>query len=431
MGESVIKKLGNVFYGWNIVGIAVMMGILGTGLSAYSNGIMLPYLADTLADGSRGEIALGYSIVTIVAAIIAPAVGRFVDTHSPRKAILIGIVITAVSYVMIARVQSVWQFFLAKGVVFGVGITLIGPLTRNRVVINWFDHWRGRALGISVLGASLAGIFFPPIINTIVNELGWRLTFLVFALATGAILLPLVYFLMKDRPEDIGEVRDGHNYVNRAEVRPVQSDLEEREWTWQGLIKNPTFWAIGLIFGPMVCVYLAIMVHLFGHIVDMGLTTERAALVLSTVAILSAIGKPVIGLMADFLGARITIWIALVSQILALVLFTQISLFWQCLVAASLFGFGYAALSSMRTFAISTSLGNRSLGAALGLLKWLELPFAVVASPLAGFVYDNTGSYNAAFLTFTVFLGLACIGPFFIRAGGAIERRAQNAPQPL
>ena len=45
----------------------------------------------------------------------------------------------------------------------------------------------------------------------------------------------------------------------------------------------------------------------------------------------------------------------------------------------------------------------KSLGSANGLLSWIELPFAALASPIAGFVFDATGSYDAAFLVFGAF----------------------------
>ena len=73
-------------------------------------------------------------------------------------------------------------------------------------------------------------------------------------------------------------------------------------------------------------------------------------------------------------------------------------------ITAVIFGFGYAALSSMRTFALAQAFGMKSLGSANGLLSWIELPFAALASPIAGFVFDATGSYDGAFLVFAGFL---------------------------
>ncbi len=407
-----------LFYGWYIVVAAVVVGFLTTGLSGYANGILLPSLADTLADGSRGEISIGFSITTVMAAIIAPIAGRLGDKYSPRIILLIGACLIALAYVGIALSQNLWQFYLAKGIVFGIGITMAGPTIRSLIVARWFDSWRGRALGVSVLGASIAGVFLPLILNEMVTLLGWRNTVFVFAFAVTVLLIPTIWFVMKDRPEDIGEVRDGHAEASKKTTDIVSDRADDdKVLSWMEMIKQRSFWAAGLCFGPMTCVYIAISVHMFGHATNSGLSNEQAALVLSAIALASVIGKPIMGFLADTIGARATTWLSLALQGSALLLFTASSEFWHFLATASMHGLGYAAFSPMRTYVLSTSLGMGSLGSSVGLLKWIELPFGIVASPLAGFVYDATGSYDFAFTVFAGFIAVGAIGPFFFRDG--------------
>lgn len=418
--------VSQIFYGWIIVGICVVLGFVGTGLFSFSNGIFLPSLADSLADGSRMQISIGFSGVAVVSALISPALGRYLDRHSPRRVMLIGAAVLALSYLLLATVQTVWQFYLVVGLGFGVGISFLGTITRNRSVLYWFDHWRGRAVGIAVLGASFSGIVFPPVVNALIETGGWRSSYIVFAVANFVILTPLIYFLMKDRPEEIGEVRDGHRYVTTHDNRQADDPQDSKQWTVRELLLSVQFWSIGGIFGPMVCVYYAIMVHLYGHLLDRGLSPGEAAFVLSFTALFSAIGKPILGFLADFIGARSTIWMSLLAQAVALYGFTLADTYWQSVVAAAIYGFGYSGLTPLRTFAVSTSIGSSSLGVTSGLLRWVELPFVLLASPLAGFVHDATGSYNLAFMTLASLLIASCIGPFFIRAGGAWERHKQQ-----
>ena len=65
----------------------------------------------------------------------------------------------------------------------------------------------------------------------------------------------------------------------------------------------------------------------------------------------------------------------------------------------------------------------QTFAAATGVLRIVELPLVISASPLAGLIYDATGSYRIAFLVLAGLMALACVGPLFIRAGGARERR--------
>lgn len=420
------KSPAGFFYGWVVVAVAACLGFLGTGFYSYSRGVFLPHLAEEIGDGSRFAIAMGFSVAGVTTALLAPFVGRILDRHSPRRVILAGIVAVTVAYLLLAGAETLWQYFLIVGLGMGIGMAGMGGLAWHRSVISWFDHWRGRAIAIAVMGASLAGIMMPPLVTVLVAELGWRGGFVVFALVTGGTLLPLVYFLMKDRPEDIGEVRDGHRYAERH-ARDIVADPDDtRVWHWQEMIRAPAFWAIALIFGSMTCVYSAVMLHLFGHLLDIGVPAASAALVLSATALFSALGKPVVGWMSDYFGARITIWLALAMQGLALFLFASADSLLTALVAACTYGFGYSGMSPLRTFAISTAMGSASFGAASGVMRIVELPLVISASPLAGFIYDATGSYRIAFLILCGLMAVACAGPFFIRAGGARERRRKQ-----
>ncbi len=427
--EYAIKRFDGFFYGWVIVGICMLLGFLGTGFYSYSRGVFLPSLAETLAAGSRLQIALGFSWAAIVGACVSPALGRFLDQHSPRLVILCGILLVSVSYLLLGSAQTLWQFYLIVGLGFGIGMSCMGGMAWHRSVIFWFDHWRGRAIAVAVMGASIAGIMMPPLVTALVDGYGWRAGYYTFAVSTAVTLLPLVYFLMKDRPEDVGEVRDGRAYVARHADDMVEIADDSQPWTWQQLLQSSAFWSIGLIFGSMVCVFTAVMLHLFGHLLDLGLSTDQAALILSITALFSALGKPVVGLLSDFLGARFTIWLALLCQAAALLMLTQADTFVSSAVAAALYGFGYSGMSPLRTFAVSTSIGSHSFALATGVLRWVELPFVLAASPLAGFIYDATGSYNSAFFILSGLMLFACIGPFFIRVGGAAERRAVQARQ--
>ena len=418
---------GRFFYGWVVVAVAACLGFLGTGFYSYSRGVFLPVLAEELADGSRFAIAMGFSAAGITSALLAPFVGRILDRHSPRLVILGGTCIVTSAYLLLSGAQSLWQYYLIVGLGMGVGMTGMGGLAWHRSVISWFDHWRGRAIAIAVMGASLAGVMMPPLVTALVEAVGWRGGFATFALITGITLIPLVYFFMKDRPEEIGEVRDGHRYV-ASHTEEILDDPEDvRIWHWKEMMGAPAFWAIALIFGSMACVYSAVMLHLFGHLLDIRVDPGAAALVLSATALFAALGKPVVGWMSDYLGARITIWVALGTQALALFLFAGAESLTATFIAACTYGFGYSGMSPLRTFAISTALGSATFGSANGVLRIVELPLVISASPLAGFIYDATGSYRIAFLILSGLMLFACAGPFFIRAGGARERRRRLA----
>ena len=169
---------------------------------------------------------MGFSLAAVTGALVAPYIGKVLDSGSPRKVMLIGIVIMAAAYLSLANVANLLQYYLVVSIGMGLGIACMGGLSWHRSVISWFDHWRGRAIAFSVLGASLAGIMMPPLVTTLVAEYGWRTTYIIFAATTALALFPVVFLYMKDHPSEVGDVRDGHNYVNA------------NPWRWSRLLKT-------------------------------------------------------------------------------------------------------------------------------------------------------------------------------------------------
>ncbi len=408
--------------------VAALLSFLGTGFYSYSRGIFLPSLAEALDGGERFRISMGFSIAAVTGAIVAPYIGRYLDHGSVRKLLLLGTVIVATCYALLSMVENLVQYFLVVSIGMGVGMMCMGGQAWHRSVISWFDHWRGRAISFSVLGASLAGIAMPPLVNTLIERYGWSTAYLIFGGTTLAVLFPVIYLFMKDRPEEIGEVRDGHAYVSRHPNEIIEIDEDVRSWTFGEMYRSPAFWAIGVIFGSMTCVFTAVMMHLFSHLQDIGIDSSNAAFIMSATATFAALGKPVIGWLADYFGAKVTIWLELFCQGAALLIFGTAESVELSILAACLYGFGYAGMSPLRTFAISTALGSQTFGMATGALRFVELPFLLSASPLAAYIYDTTGNYQIAFLILVGLIGVASIAPFFIVSGGARARRARIQP---
>ena len=398
------------------------MGFLGTGFYSYSRGIFLDDLSIAIANGDRTEISFAFSSAFVMGTILAPFIGRLLDRSSPKKVLLFGIGIVTSSYLLLSQVETILQFYLVTTVGMGLGMACMGGLAWHRSIINWFDHWRGRAIALGVLGASLSGIVMPQFVPELIDNYGWQMTYGIFAISTAATLFPVVYIFMKDRPEDIGEVRDGHAYVSKLSEKEAsyQNITDQTSWTIKQMLASRAFWSIGLIFGSMSAVFNATMLHMFSHIKDMGLD---AAMVLSVTALFAATGKPIIGWLSDYAGSKVTIWLALISQVIGLFLLSQANDFSVALLAASLYGFGYSGMSPLRTFSLSTSLGSNTYATASGVLKYIEAPIVLAASPTAGYIKDVTGSYQLAFLVLAGMMLLACLGPFFIKAGGALSRR--------
>ena len=82
------------------------------------------------------------------------------------------------------------------------------------------------------------------------------------------------------------------------------------------------------------------------------------------------------------------------------------------------FGLGYGGMIVLWPLIVGHDFGRQAFGAIAGVLGTLGLSIGGALGPIiAGVLYDNTGSYDWAFLS--------CVGVFFAGAGAAAA-----APEP-
>ena len=72
----------------------------------------------------------------------------------------------------------------------------------NAVVSRWFVRRLGLALGLTALGQGLPGVILPPIIAAVLPSLGWRMIWRIGGIVIGLVILPIVVWVLRDRPTE-------------------------------------------------------------------------------------------------------------------------------------------------------------------------------------------------------------------------------------
>ena len=100
---------------------------------------------------SRAITAGAVSLQRTESGMISPFVGLFVDKFGPRRVMLAGIFATGLGFILLGRVNSLWQFYAAFALI-TVGLSFGTFLVVTATVANWFVSQRGRALAIMSAG---------------------------------------------------------------------------------------------------------------------------------------------------------------------------------------------------------------------------------------------------------------------------------------
>jgi sugar phosphate permease len=176
--------------------------------------------------------------------LFAPVWGWITARIGPRKAVSAALVIWALTCFMSA-VSSSYGMLLLSRILLGVGEAALYPITVS-LVANWFPlRERGRATSFWWIGTMIGPMLTGLVITGLIITVGWRMQFNAMGILALILPLPMVWFLITDRP-------DQHRSANAAEVRLIESGALERNEDAPGRVfqsvrsvwSNHRFWLV-------------------------------------------------------------------------------------------------------------------------------------------------------------------------------------------
>ena len=390
------------FLGWRMVALAFLAQNLAIGLSFGSFGVLIKPVAGEL-HATRAMASLGIAVIMLLMGLSGPVLGVLLARYPIRRVMSAGAVLMAGGFALAASAQSFPVFLLGFSVIGGAGCAALGVIPATTLASNWFVARAGLAIGLVSIPLFIA--ITPPLVAWIVDGYGWRAALYALAAAFVAVL-PLLQ-LVVSRPEDVGQRALGADVAAntaRADVPP------EAPRQLAAFVHSTWYWGALLAAGLLSCGGIVLMSHLVPFATDRGISTASAALLLSVNGVFSMAGALLFGQVADRIGARATLGLIGLVQAACwsgIIFADSFMLFLPFLVGIGLCGGGtHTAFSAL----LNAAYGRASFANALGLATLLMLPFTFVAAPLAGWIFDSTGSYVIAFqVQIAAFLAAAVV----------------------
>lgn len=204
---------------WSVVLGSFFAHIAVLGLS-YSFGIFVLPIA-TEFNVTRAEVALVGTINQALFFLGGVYAGALSDRYGVRPIMSIGAVFWVVGCVSASYCYDFPLLFLTQGVIIGFGSAFV-YWPAITVVPQWFDVYRGTAVGLAALGSGIGNMIFSLAGQQIVTDLGWRTTLRVCA-GFGAVLLVVSILVMERRVPPI-QNKNGLFSVARTLIheRPYQ-----------------------------------------------------------------------------------------------------------------------------------------------------------------------------------------------------------------
>ena len=380
--------------------------------------IVLKQLMEQFHTG-RGEVSLSQSINWIAAGVTGIFVGRMLNRYSPKRFLLWGSVVSGVSSLLLSLSNSLW-FLYVFSFITGVAGGFSNAIAFFTLLSRWFIRKWGTALGIAMAGGGIGGMVIQPLVGIIVQNFGWRATYLFAGSLILAINVPLIQFVLKDNPESVGLLPDGDKFkeiaISNGKLR-VQATAEPisnvKNADMLSYLKNPFLWLMGLSFAGVSIGSSAVTTHEVSFITDMKISATVAALARGITLGIGAISALVSGWLADRLISRYVMILFLFLVIIGMLILIQADTMSKIWLFVVIYGLGNGVFGTLFPIVTKDIFGPTNFSALFGFGMVFLFVGNAVGVPLAGFMFDATGSYHGVFIITTAIYASAILGIYF------------------
>ena len=417
-----------LYYGWYIVFTCMFIALLTNGVRNSFAIFIIPLETDF--GWSRGEISIAASVGFFASAVAQPFVGRLFDLLGGRRVLLFSMIAFGLATVLLSRTNSFLFLVIMFGVVTGVATSGTALSNTMALVSRWFRRRRGTVTGINATGLAAGGFLIVPFAAYMLQATNWRITWAILGLLVLGLGVPLAYLFLRDDPSQMGLQPDGDpdppvEGPAQTPDRP-RGPLEVDRWA-QAFRSWPIWQLSGSYF---VCGFTTsiISVHFVPFAIGQGISPVLAATIFSFMMALNMAGSLSAGFVSDRFGGRKN-WLALVyfcrgCAYVLLLLVPGTTGLW---IFAAVAGLSWVATNPLTTSLTADVYGLRTLGTIGGISFFCHAMGAVISVPMAGFLYDATGSYTIPFAIAGSLLFPAAISAFTIRERKYSMRYAQSS----
>lgn len=350
--------------------------------AAYSWSTFVPALKESYGlTIAQTQVIFGTG--SLAATILIFLGGRIQDRFGPRIPAFLGGILFGASYIMAGYSSGSYQallLFIGILAPAGVGLCYLAPIS---CAVKWFPDHKSLATGIAVAGYGGSAI--------IISQLGEHL------LARQLDVLSIFRYLGFGF---IGILAVTTLFLNNPPRAANDQDLPTKINTLS-LFKDRKF--LGLLCGifPGLCAGLMVIgnVKPFGLSLNIGAAVAGAAVTI--LALFNTCGRLIWGFLGSVLEGKKAILISLVSTAFVILaapfaINSSATFYFFAMMA----GFNYSSCLVLYAAEVAHQYGTEKMATVYSTLFLCNGVAGFVSPPLAGKIFDATGTYTPAFLLF-------------------------------
>jgi predicted MFS family arabinose efflux permease len=408
-------------YAFVVVGVVFLALLVSAGMRGTIGVLMVPW--QDAFGWSRATIALAAAIGIFLYGLVGPFAAALIQRFGVRRVTLFALALMAVATASSVFMHRPWQLIATWGVLSGLATGCIANVLGAIIANRWFTTHRGLVMGLLTASTATGTLIFTPGLAAIASASGWRPVVLTVAVG-AAVMIPLIAFLLPERPSSIGLTSWGAPPGAPPPAPPPMSFIGNAIGGLLIGIRTRTFWLLFASF--YICGFTTngmVGTHLIALCADHGIPETRAAGLLAMMGVFDLIGTTLSGWLTDRFDPR-------------KLLFVYYGLRGLSLIYLPFSGFGLYGLSAFAVFYgldwIATvpptlRLATEAFGESRTpvIFGWIVAGHqlgAASAAFMAGLVRTVDGSYMPAFMMAGLLACCAAFFAIFINAGAAKTR---------
>ena len=283
--------------GWIAVAVTFVTLMATAGFRSAPSVLIVP-LEDAFG-WSRSEISLAVAINVLLFGLVSPFAAALMEKFGIRKVVMSALTTVSLGAFLTIFIQAPWQLIATWGVIVGVGTGSMALVFAATVANRWFVAKRGLVTGILTAASATGQLIFLPGLSHLAQTYGWKSVSITVA-SFALLVVPLVYFFLKDKPSDLGLLPYGAAADWQPPAKSELSAVALAMDTLKQSSKRKDFW---YLFGSFFVCGLStsglIGTHFIPAAHDHGMPTTLAASLLAMVGVFDVIGTVFSGWLTD------------------------------------------------------------------------------------------------------------------------------------
>ena len=404
-------KNSKVFYGWWIVlGAAIVLAVMGPASVAVANLFQLPVTEEFGI--SNSQFAISNSLVLGVGIFLSPFISKKLATGNFRLIYSIAVIVYALAYMGFGLAQNIYVFYLLSLLVgFGYTTTTIIPV--SMLMNNWFVKKRGLALSLALSGLGIGGVVFSQILTPLINNVGWRQTYIIYGVIMLVVTLPIVLFIFKPRPELMNLKAYGTEKLNISNKGDKEKNQAQRKQAIGAKTGITPFFILLMVGAVLVGLVNNGGLGQFPPVLNSLHGATQGAFIISIYSAVGILGKLILGNINDRYGTVASTIYASILLVLTYLVMIFAGNFVLAIVMAILFGLGNAIGTVSPPLITSAIYSADDFPKAYGYVQSGVQLGMTVGSLVAASIADLTGTYTVSWVVLAIASALVGVSWIF------------------